>query len=153
MSLEQYSYFAEIIASIGVVASLIFVAFEIRKNTRETQLANHDSVVERYMSVYRQTDDIELANLVAKGRESYSNLTEGEKISFGHYLEQMCMANESILVFAGDLVHEHDANLALFRKHIRYHLGFKGSREWYEEFEKERGFPPKFAAAIREAID
>ena len=63
------------------------------------------------------------------------------------------MANENILVFARDLVHEQDANLALFRKHIRYHLGFKGSREWYDEFEKERGFPPKFAEAIREAID
>ena len=153
MSLEQYSYFAEIIASIGVVASLIFVAFEIRKNTRESELANHDSVLQRYMSVYSQTDNIEFANLVAKGRQSYSNLTDGEKISFGHYLEQMCMANESILVFAENLVHERDANLALFRKHIRYHLGFKGSREWYDEFERVRGFPPTFAMAIREAID
>ena len=105
------------------------------------------------MSVYRQTDDIELANLIAKGRESYRNLTDGEKISFGHYLEQMCMANESILVFAEYLVHGQDANLALFRKHIRYHLGFRGSREWYDEFERVRGFPPKFAEAIHEAID
>ena len=153
MSLEQYSYLAEIIASIAVVASLLFVALEIRKNTRESELANYGSVVDRYMAVYRRTDNIELANLVAKGRESYSDLSEGEKISFGHYLEQMCIANEGILVLSEELNTDRDANLALFRKHIRYHLGFVGSREWYDEFEKVRGFPPQFAASIRDAIE
>jgi hypothetical protein len=153
MSLEQYSYFAEIVASIAVVASLIFVAIEIKKNTRESELANYGSLVDRYIAVYKQTNDIELANLVAKGRESYDDLTEGEKISFGHYLEQMCIANEANLVFAEAMVHEYDVNLALFRKHMRFHLGFKGSREWYDEFDRLRGFPPKFGAAIREAIE
>jgi hypothetical protein len=41
----------------------------------------------------------------------------------------------------------------MFRKHMRFHLGFKGSREWYDEFEKVRGFPPKVGVAIREAIE
>jgi len=27
-----------------------------------------------------------------------------------------------------------------------------GARGWYEEFERVRGFPPKLAEAIREAI-
>jgi hypothetical protein len=153
MSLEQYSYFAEVIASIAVVASLIFVALEVRKNTRESEIAHWGSVVDRFNAVYRQTENIQLANLVAKGRESYDNLSEGEKISFGHYLEQMCIANEANLILADDLVDERDANVALFRNHMRYHLGFKGSREWYDEFERVRGFPPKLAKAIHDAID
>ncbi len=124
MSLEQYSYFAEVIASIAVVASLIFVALEVRKNTRESEITHWGSVVDRFNAVYRQTENIQLANLVAKGRESYDGLVD-----------------------------ERDAYVALFRKHMRYHLGFKGSKEWYDEFERVRGFPPKLAKAIREAID
>ena len=153
MNLEQYAYLAEIIASVAVVISLIFVALEVRKNTRQSEIANWSALVDRYNAVYRQTDDIELANLVARGRESYNDLSAGEKISFGHYLEQMCIANEASLVLAKDVLHQHQENLALFRKHIRFHLGFKGSREWYEEFDRVRGFPPRFAAAIREAIE
>jgi len=152
MNLQQYSYFAEIIASIAVVASLLFVAFEIRKNTRESEIANWGTIADRFNSVYRQTDDAQLANLVAKGRESYNDLSDGEKISFGHYLEQMCIANQAFVILAGDQVHESDTNLAMFRKHMKFHLGFKGSREWYDEFERERGFPPKISAAIRDAI-
>jgi hypothetical protein len=106
-----------------------------------------------YMAVYRRTDNIELANLVAKGRKSYSDLSEGEKISFGHYLEQMCIANEGILVLSEEFNTDRDLNLALFRKHIKYHLGFIGSKEWYVEFEKVRGFPPQLAAAIHDAIE
>ena len=153
MTLEQYSYVAEIIGSGAVIASLIFVALEVRKNTRESALANWSSLVDRFNAVYRQTDDLELANLVAKGRQSYFDLSDGEKIAFGHYLEQMCIANESMLVLARNQVHDKEASLGLFRKHIRFHLGFKGSREWYDEFDRLRGFPRDFRAAIEEALD
>ncbi len=138
---------------IAFVASLIFVALEIRKNTRESEIANWGTIADRFNTVYSQTNDIQLANLVAKGRKSYSDLSDGEKISFGHHLEQMCIANQAFLILAKDQVHESDINLTMFRKHMRFHLGFKGSREWYEEFEKVRGFPPKVGAAIREAIE
>jgi len=153
MSLEQYSYFAEIIASFAVVASLIFVALEIRKNTRESEIANWGTIADRFNAVYSQTDDVQLANLIAKGRESYSNLSDGEKIAFGHYLEQICIANQAFLILAKDQVHASDTNLSMFRKHMRFHLGFKGSREWYDEFEKLRGFPPEIGSAIRDAIE
>ena len=153
MSLEQYAHIAEIVASIAVVASLVFVSLEIRKNTRQSEIANWNALVNRFNAVYLQTNDMQLANLVAKGRESYSALSDGEKISFGHYLEQLCIANEGSLVMAEDVVHSRDENLELFRKHIGYHLGFKGSREWYEEFSRVRGFRPKLASAINDALE
>jgi hypothetical protein len=153
MTLFEYANLAEIVASLGVIASLIFVAWEVRKNTAQTRLANYSSLVDRYNAVYSETDDIELANLVAKGRKSYRALSEGERISFGHYLEQVCIANESMLIFAQAHVHEREANLSLFRKHMRFHLGFKGSREWFDEFESQRGFPASFMQEIHKAID
>ncbi|MDX1404634.1 MAG: hypothetical protein R3192_08850 [Woeseiaceae bacterium] len=153
MTLAGLASLAEIVASLGVIASLIFVAIQIRQNTQQTKLSNWGSVVDRYNTVYSHTNDLNLANLVAKGRKSYKNLTDGEKISFGHYLEQLCIANEGSLQFSAVNVHGQEDNLALFGKHIRFHLGFKGAREWFEEFEAQRGFPPQIAAAIHQAID
>ncbi len=153
MTLSGLASLAEIVASLGVIASLIFIAIQIRQSTEQTKLANWGSVVDRYSIVYSHTNDIQLANLVAKGRSSYKDLTDGEKISFGHYLEQMCIANEGSLQFSVANVHGQEEFLALFEKHIRFHLGFKGAREWFEEFEAQRGFPPQIAAAIHKAID
>ncbi len=153
MTLTELADLADVLAALGVIASLIFVAFEIRKNTTQSRLANWGSLVDRYNEVYSQTDDIQVANLVAKGRKDYHALSEGERISFGHYLEQMCLANEGLLTLAEVQVHGKEENFALFRKHIRFHLGFKGAREWFDEFEQQRGFPPQFRKAIHDAID
>jgi len=153
MTLSDLASLAEIVASLGVIASLIFVAWQLKQNTEQTRLANWGSVVDRYNTVYGHTNDISLANLGAKGRKSYRDLTDGERISFGHYLEQMCIANEGSVQFARANVHRIEDNLALFEKHIRFHLGFKGAREWFDEFESQRGFPPEVMAAIHRALE
>jgi hypothetical protein len=153
MSTTELANLAEIVSGFGVIASLIFVALEIRKGTAQSKLANWASLVDRYNAVYSQTNDIALANLVAKGRKSYRDLTEAEKISFGHYLEQLCIANEALLVYAAAMVHGRGDALEMFNKQIRFHLGFKGAREWFDEFESQRAFPASLMQAIHKAID
>jgi hypothetical protein len=48
MSLEQFSYFAQIIGSVGVVVTLIFVGLQIRQNTRALQRNEHNSTMEQW---------------------------------------------------------------------------------------------------------
>src|SRR6185503_14750115 len=45
MSFEQISYLAQIIASVGVVVSLIFVGLQIRQNTGALQRNEHNSTM------------------------------------------------------------------------------------------------------------
>ncbi len=153
MNLAQITILAELLAAAGVVASLIFVAFEIRRNTAQARLGNWQSVTERATALWSRTSDIELANLIAKGRKSYHDLTEGEKISFGHYLEELCIAYESLPMLAKSQLHGSEDILALFKRHMQFHLGFPGAREWLQEFEDQRGFPPMLRRLIHEAID
>jgi len=152
MNLAQLTVAAEIIAAVGVIASLIFVALEVRKNTAQTRQANWGNVADRFNAVYSQTDDMELAKLIVKGRQSYHDLSEAEKISFGHYLEQLCIAIEALLVHGESLAHGRGANMALAKKHLAFHLGFPGARQWYDEFDEQRGYPPAMQGFIREAI-
>lgn len=85
MTITELANIAEIASGLGVIASLIFVALEIRKGTVQSKLTNWGSLVDRYHAVYSQTGDIALANLVARGarvtvifrkeRRSHSDIT------------------------------------------------------------------------------
>ncbi len=152
MDLVQITVLAELLAAVGVIASLIFVAFEIRKNAAQARQANWGNAADRFNAVYSQTGDIELAKLVVKGRQSYHDLSEAEKVSFGHYLEQICIAIEALLVHGESLAHGREVMMALAKKHLAFHLGFPGSRQWYDEFDQQRGYPPAMREFVREAI-
>jgi hypothetical protein len=152
MSLAEITALADLLAAAGVIASLIFVAFEIRKNTAQTRQANWGTAADRFNAVYAQSDDIELAELIVRGRQKYHDLSEAEKLSFGHYLEQLCIAIEALLVHGESLAHGREAMLALAKKHLAFHLGFPGARQWYEEFDEQRGYPPQMRQFIRDAI-
>jgi hypothetical protein len=60
MTLEQYSYIAQIVASIGVVASLIYVARQLVQNTRMMRASVSNDRVQR---------DFDLSGAVFTNRE------------------------------------------------------------------------------------
>jgi hypothetical protein len=48
MSFEQISYLAQIVASVGVIVSLIFVGVQIRQNTAALQRNEHNSTMAQW---------------------------------------------------------------------------------------------------------
>jgi hypothetical protein len=64
MSFEQISYLAQIVASIGVVVSLIFVGLQIRQNTGALQRDEHNSTMAQWtvirMAIAKNRDIAEL---------------------------------------------------------------------------------------------
>jgi hypothetical protein len=48
MSFEQLSYLAQIVASVGVIASLIFVGLQIKHNTGALQRNEHNSTMAQW---------------------------------------------------------------------------------------------------------
>ena len=53
MSFEHLPYFAQIVASVGVVVSLIFVGLQIQQNTRALQRNEHNSTMEQWTVIRR----------------------------------------------------------------------------------------------------
>lgn len=142
MDLGSVASIAEVVSGICVVGSLVFVGFELRKNNIQARLDNWSNQVDRFVDVYGRASNLELGELIAKGRVSYAALSDGEKISFGHHLEQLCLSLEAILHTAGRDMHERNAAEELFERHIQHHLGCLGGSEWWEEFQNQRGFRP-----------
>ena len=75
MSFEQISYLAQIVASVAVVASLIFVALQIKQNTAALQRNEHNSTMEQWtvirMAIAKNRDIAELMTAGLHGERAF----------------------------------------------------------------------------------
>src|ERR1700758_2170641 len=90
MSFEQISYLAQIVASVGVVVSLIFVGLQIKQNTRALQRTEHNSMMEQW-TVIRQAiaQNRDIAELMTAGLQGERALDAADQLR----LEQMLQEN------------------------------------------------------------
>ena len=90
MSFEQISYLAQIVASLGVVVSLIFVGFQIKQNTAALQRTEHNSTMEQW-TVIRQAiaQNRDIAELMTTGLRGERDLDAADQFR----LEQMLQEN------------------------------------------------------------
>jgi hypothetical protein len=90
MSFEQLSYLAQIVASIGVIVSLIFVGLQIKHNTGALQRNEHNSTMEQW-TVIRQAiaQNRDIAELMTAGLSGERALDAADQLR----LEQMLSEN------------------------------------------------------------
>jgi hypothetical protein len=90
MSLEQLSYLAQAVASIGVIISLIFVGLQIRQNTAVLQRNEHNSTMTQWtvirMAIARNRD---IAELMTGGLRGESVVDAADQLR----LEQLLAEN------------------------------------------------------------
>src|ERR1700704_759175 len=90
MSFEQWSYLAQMVASIGVIVSLIFVGLQIRQNTGALQRAEHNSTMAQWtvirMAIAKHRD---IAELMTAGLNGKSAIDTADQLR----LEQMLQEN------------------------------------------------------------
>ena len=90
MSLEQWSSLAQMVASVGVIISLVFVALQIRQNTGALQRTEHNSTMEQWtvirMAIAQHRD---IAELMTAGLHGERALDAADQLR----LEQMLQEN------------------------------------------------------------
>lgn len=83
MSLQDWSNLAQVIGALAVVISLVYVGFQVKRNTgavrSATSQAVHNNYADWYMSM---VGDAELNRIAIKGLKDYSSLDEIEKARF-----------------------------------------------------------------------
>jgi hypothetical protein len=90
MSFEQLSYLAQIVASVGVIVSLIFVGLQIKHNTGALQRNEHNSTMAQW-TVIRQAiaQNRDIAELMTTGLSGERALDAADQLR----LEQMLSEN------------------------------------------------------------
>ena len=99
MTLSEFADIADLVAAFGLIASLLFLAWELRKNSEQARLQNWYSVLAALREHKRRTDDLSVSDVLYRGRESYEGLSGSEKILFGHWMEEWLQAQEGLLIF------------------------------------------------------
>ena len=152
MTISELGSVGEVIGAAATVATLLYLALQIRANTKQTKLTNWGVLAERYMSVYAQSSNFELADVIVRGRNYFNSLNDAENLAFGHYMENICIANEGALVMADSFTRRDEGMVSLFNRHVSWHMDCEGARDWFEKFSVERGFPEDLNQAIIQAL-
>ena len=152
MGLSTLANIADLLAAAGVIASLVFVALEIRKSSEQAKLSNWFAVLSALREHKRRSDDPRVADVIVRGRTDFHALSEAEKLTFGYWMEEL------ILGFDGMIVHQH--SIAVGPQETRraavgafaLHFSFPGCVAWYEWSGIKRRWPEKLIEALEEGM-
>ena len=99
MTLEQLGSLGEFVSAIAVVLSLLYVAHEIRQNSRSTRLAALQSHLEAAQRVLElPARDRDLARVLRIGLDSPESLSEDEMEQFRAWLRLAARIAENLFV-------------------------------------------------------
>jgi hypothetical protein len=148
MSLEHLSYLAQIIGSVGVIVSLLFVASQIRQNTRALERNEHNSTMAQW-TVIRQAiaNDRDIAELMTAGLSGERKLDAADQLRLGQMLQECAWASFHIWDRTQRGVFPRGTFEATAGVYLGELLVTAGGRAWWDS-SKGKGFVPQFVADV-----
>ncbi len=132
MDLQSLANLGEVVGAVAVVASLLYLAVQVRQSTKAQQTENYARAVDRISSMQATlSQDSEVSRIFATGVEDASNLTALEKIRFTWFLYEMFDAFEFMFhtYRSGEMPEEVWQRWALT---VAFWMNFPGVLTWWE---------------------
>ena len=82
MALEQYAYLAEIIGVVVVTASLIYLAKQVRQNSKQLESQSYQAWVASNLQINMSVSDPALSAIVAEGNLDSANLSDKSYVAY-----------------------------------------------------------------------
>ena len=92
MNISFIADFADVLAALGVIASLLFVAFQVRQNTSTVRNQHYESILGRLADGFSRPLDGQVAETLDKGRRNFEDLTAPEKLIFDAWANEYVMS-------------------------------------------------------------
>jgi hypothetical protein len=146
MSIQEWAALAEIIGAVAVVASLIYLAVQIRQNTHEIALSLKSmelAAFERNVESGIRIRELfilnpEILELYARGGESYTDLDKDEKLRFDMVLRNVFSALQG--AYVRQLTYGNDpANFSGSERTLDRLVRGRGIRDWLSQAWSEAG--------------
>jgi hypothetical protein len=159
MSLEDLGNIGEFVAAIAVVISLVYLAIQIRQNTRQVdvnttalQQAAFDQAIQCF-SRYRDpiTRDTALAELYLTGLRDPDALNAPERLRFRHILMDLFLGYYSMYLRSQDSAffgESWEANVPIIRDLLTY----PGVGAWWDATRERCGYHPTFVAKLDDML-
>ena len=155
MNWSAISAIADLIAAIAVVLSLLYLAAQIRHNTRELDEQNRSYRVGSLNEVASNfsdlrgsiIDDQALASLWVRGRDDLQSLDRVERLRFDYLAVQMFWCWAMLYLYRQqDVMDERVMDLSV--ANLPLYASGRGIREWWRTSPHRSEYPPEFAAEI-----
>ena len=157
MSIQEWAALAEIIGAVAVVASLIYLAVQVRQNTHEislslksTELAAFERNVESGIRV-RELFILnpEVLQLYARGGQSFEDLDDNEKLRFDMVLRNVFSALQG--AYVRQLTYGNDpAHFAGSERTLDRLIEGPGIRDWLTHNNPD--WRPEFVALVQQRL-
>ena len=132
MNWDAISSIAEVIGALAVVGALLFVARDIRQNSRSISMsALRDTTSQWNHWSEMLATSADLAEIVARGNASYADLTASEKLRYGAYVQSFFDNVESYRSLVVDF--KADRDLDVLREIVRRRIVIPGFSAWWRE--------------------
>ena len=142
---------AELVGAIGVVASLVYLASQIRQNTSAMRGTAHESSVARNTTwAVAIGSNSQVADVISRGSRDYQGLQTSERHQFGY------MAGAAILGAEATYLQYKRGNLeeAVWQRSLESLLSFfalPGVQSWWKA--SRAGCTPEFKSILDTAVE
>ncbi len=146
MTLEELYYLSQIIAVVGIFASLIFVGLQIRQNTLATRAASHNAVSDSLNEINRMmAESADLTKIWLTGMADRQVLSAEDRWRFDSTLRAYLHVCETMYIQAG--LGTGDKGIMLSEEEgIKTVFASPGAREWWAQ--NPYGFCAEFRTYI-----
>ena len=128
MSLEQLGNIGEFIGGLAVIASLIYLAVQIRQNTKSVRLQVEQAIKRDKFDLRRVTiENPEIADLYAKALSDFDSLSPGERIR----VNLICASTIEHLQHLYFLRNQGLVHWSSQEKSLRAYLALEPVRQWW----------------------
>ena len=147
MNWTALSAMADILASIGVIISLVYLAVQVKQSAAVIKLAGFEKMFDKLTdqtSLIVENEDV--ASIYLRGQESYNSLSETEQIRFHMYMSGMMQSlniifTQSTRDLIDPVVFKHTADI-----YFEKVLTPPGVREWWSTW--KTWYQPEFVTYV-----
>jgi len=95
--MDDLNQWLSLIANIAVVGGLVFLALEVRHNSKVSQIQTHTELMNTGHEIHNWKQDSQFAEVVVKARENFASLSPSEKEQFSTYVFELLNLWEHVM--------------------------------------------------------
>jgi|TARA_B110000238_G_scaffold143031_1_gene154364 hypothetical protein len=133
------------IETVGVLLTLVYLAFELRANNRIAKTNGHRDIIQQLSAWFKRQEDIETSSILVRGAQDFNVLTPAEKAIYDSIQYQYFHICEQVFYMVrGKLIPEHVCD-AFFGGAAMF-IYEKGTNDWWK-ISGELAYPKDFVEA------
>lgn len=130
MTLSTIADIADLLAAAGIIVTLVFLALQIKQNTKAIQNIRYESYLDRLANSFARPMDEQVAAVLAKGGQSFHSLNETEKLTYSAWANEYMLSAALLFVYRDNSVLGSAATNTADRR-LEWFFHSPGNIEWW----------------------